>query len=69
MTTVGCALRGLWCRREPSVSRGLPAGIAAMLVAMLALVRSTLWRGLVLHLSRPVLRASPALHKVRWERC
>ena len=64
MTTVGCALRGLWCGLEPSVSRGWLSGIAAMLVVMLALVRSSLLTGLTFYLSRPALRASSALYQV-----
>jgi hypothetical protein len=65
MTTVGCALSGLWRGLEPSVSRSWLSGIAAMLVVMLALARSTSLRGLMLYLSRPALHASAALHKVR----
>jgi hypothetical protein len=67
MKTIGCALSGLWCGLEPSVRHGLPSGIAAVLVAMLALVPSTLWRGLTFYLSRPVLRTSSAPPKVRWD--
>ena len=38
-----------------------------MLVVMLALVRSTSLRALMFYLSRPVLRASSAPPKVRWD--
>jgi hypothetical protein len=65
MKTIGCTLSGLWCGLEPSMSRILPPGIAAMLVVMLALARSTSLRGLMLYLSRPFLRASAAQSKVR----
>jgi hypothetical protein len=49
------------------MSHSLLSGIAAMLVVMLALARSTSLRGLMLHLPRPALRASSALSKVRWD--
>jgi hypothetical protein len=67
MKTIGCALSGLWCGLEPSSSRSLLSGIAAMLVVMLALVRSTLWRGLMLYVPRLALRASAVPSKVRWD--
>ncbi len=65
MKTIGCALCGLWCGLEPSVSHSLLSGIAAMLVVMLALARSTL--RLTFYLPRPALRASAAPSKVRWD--
>ena len=67
MKTIGCALSGLRCGLEPSVSRGLLSGIAAMLVAMLALAWSTLWRGLMLYVPRLTYRASSAPSTVRWD--
>jgi hypothetical protein len=42
-------------------------GVAALLLVMLALARSTLRTGLTFYLPRRVLRASSALYKVRWE--
>jgi hypothetical protein len=67
MTTIGCALSGLWCGLEPSMSRSLLSGMASMLVVMLYLARSASLRGLMLYLSRPFLRASAAQSKVRWD--
>jgi hypothetical protein len=49
------------------MSHSLLSGIAAMLVVMLALARSTSLRRLMFYLPRPVRRASFALHKVRWD--
>jgi hypothetical protein len=54
------------CGLEPSLSRGLLPGVAAVLLVMLALVRSTLRRGLTCCLPRPFLCASSAPYKVRW---
>jgi hypothetical protein len=65
MKTIGCALSGLRCGLEPSVSHSLLLGIAAMLVVMLALVRPTLLRGLMLYVPRLALRAASAPPKVR----
>ncbi len=65
MKTIGCALSGLCCGLEPSVRHSLLSGIAAMLVVLLALVRSTSLRVLMLHIPRLALRASSALYKVR----
>ncbi len=53
------------CGLEPSLSRSLLPGVAAVLVVMLAPVRSTLRRGLTFCLPRRVLRASSALYEVR----
>ncbi len=52
---------------SPSVSHSLLSGIAAMLVVMLALARSTSLRGLMFYPSRPTLRASSAPYKVCWD--
>ena len=49
------------------MSHSLLSGIAAMLVVMLALVRPSLWRGLMLYVPRLALRASSAPPKVRWD--
>ena len=67
MNTVGCALSGLWCGLEPSLSCGLLPGIAAMLVVTLSLVWSTSLRGRTFYLPRAALRAYSALYKVRWD--
>ena len=67
LKTVGCALNGLCCSLEPSVSHSLLPGIAAMLVVTLSLVWSTSLRGLTFYLPRAALRAHSALYKVCWD--
>ena len=49
------------------MSHSLLSGIAAMLVVMLALARSTSLRVLMLHIPRLAYRASSAQHKVCWD--